>query len=80
MFDAFLINCIWDWFVEYSGFAEPLVSFKVNCSDVTVVNDWSRMHMTLSVTNTYTKKPNENSTNSKNNQYFKKISFSTIYI
>lgn len=40
MFDVFLINCIWDWFVEYFGFVELLVLFRVNCFDVIVINDW----------------------------------------
>lgn len=40
MFDVFLINCIWDWFVEYFGFVELLVLLKVNCFDVNVINDW----------------------------------------
>lgn len=52
MVDVFLINCIWDWCVEYFGFVELLVLFKVNCFDV---NDWLCMQMMLSVINIYIK-------------------------
>lgn len=56
MFDVFLINCIWDWFVEYFGFVELLVLFRVNCFDVIVINDWLCMQMILSVKYIYINK------------------------